>query len=171
MMKQRQLLSGGVLACLILTLLITLRPSGAEHPVEVIEPFRIQKTDCDCGPAALKIVLSHFGVNRSLEEIAQLAKATAQGTSMLDLKKCAETYGLAAAGWALAPQDLSSIPLPAIVFLKSCHFAVLEGVHSDSRQIVLTDPSQGRIRLSADTFFNIWSDKVLIIHSGERRTT
>jgi predicted double-glycine peptidase len=48
-----------------------------------------------CGPASIRIALSHYGIQKSEKELAELSKATPQdGTSYNDLKVALRSFGI-----------------------------------------------------------------------------
>lgn len=59
-------------------------------------PAARQQTDYSCGPAALRAVLSYFGVEASEEELGRLAGTSELGTAPEGLARAAEAKGLSA---------------------------------------------------------------------------
>jgi len=57
-------------------------------------PFYKQKTDSDCGPAALKMVLDYFGENKKLTDIYKLMdKKEGKGISTIQIAEAASKLG------------------------------------------------------------------------------
>lgn len=120
----------------------------------------------DCGPRCLQIVLQRFGMTPDFGEIAVCAGLSENGTSMLGLRDCARRYGLTAEGWQFIPEDLSKVPLPAIVHLDDRHFAVLEAVHPE--RVELTDPGVGEVSLPMSNFLRRWRGYTLVLEPLSR---
>lgn len=123
--------------------------------------FVPQRGDSDCGPASLKMVLGHHGLNRlTLEEIESSAVLGPRGTSLLALKQIAEDQGLQPHGLRLSIESLTDLPMPAIAHVHGDHFVVLRSV--DGTGVVVDDPSIGRLRMSTAKFGRAWDGVVLV---------
>ena len=126
---------------------------------------RQQKTS-DCGPAALKMVLDHHGITGATLAELELATGTGpDGTSMLALKRAAEARGLNGQGLRLPVERLDDIPLPAIAHVHGDHFVV---IRSAGEELVVDDPSLGRLRMNARTFDRSWNGVVLTFTNSRR---
>jgi len=126
-----------------------------------MEGVLFQRSTMDCGPAALKMVLDHFGIQSSLDELSSLSHQTTRGTSMLTLKEIAESKGLRVEGWHFAFNDFQTAPLPALVWVHRGHFMVVTHISADGRVDAL-DPSLGRLRYSRSNFQKIWDGDTLV---------
>lgn len=127
-----------------------------------------QRFDFSCGSAALATLLRYgFGENVTEREILvglfnqlsdeQKAIREKTGFSLLDLQRVAQARGYNAQGFRLAPEQLSLLGGPVIVFIESRgykHFAVLRGVPGG--RVYLADPSRGNIRTPAHNFLKDW---------------
>lgn len=122
------------------------------------EVVRQQKRS-DCGPAALKMIFDHHGLTGATLAELEVATGTGpDGTSMLALKKAAEARGLSGQGLRLPVERLDDIPLPAIAHVHGDHFVV---IRSAGQELVIDDPSLGRLRMSSRTFERSWDGIVL----------
>lgn len=118
-----------------------------------------QQKNSDCGPAALKMVLDHYGITGATLAELEVATGTGpDGTSMLALKRAAEARGLNGQGLRLSVERLDDIPLPAIAHVHGDHFVV---IRSAGEELVIDDPSLGRLRMNSRTFERSW-DGVLL---------
>jgi len=114
-----------------------------------------------CGVASLKMVLAAHGIDRSLTSLASELPMTSQGTSMLALRQASMRLGVPARSWAVRPQDLSRIPLPAIAFIHGDHFVVIRSfVASDVLEV--DDPALGKLRWPTSAFRKVWSGETLV---------
>lgn len=122
-----------------------------------------QQGRSDCGPAALKMILDHHGITGTTLAELEVATGTGpDGTSMLALKRTAERRGLASQGLRLPVERLEGILMPAIAHVHGDHFVVIRSAGED---LVIDDPSLGRLRMSARTFERSW-DGVLLAFTG-----
>jgi len=127
----------------------------------------MQRHEWDCGVAALKMVLDHYGIQTAYDELLRRADTgTRAGTSMLALKQLSESHGLRCAGWRLAACDLRGIPLPAILLLRRGHFVVLSSI-SAANEVILLDPARGRLRVSLRRLRSLWEGEALLFNSHE----
>ncbi len=130
-----------------------------------------QAFDYSCGAAALATLLTYgVGDRASEKEIMdqlfallptdQEALREKEGFSLLDLQGVAQGRGHKAQGFRLAPEFLSRLRGPVIVFIRPRgyeHFAVLKGVRGD--YVYLADPSRGNLRLAIYRFMETWLDE------------
>ena len=137
----------------------TLDPS-APAPGEVVR----QQRRSDCGPAALKMVLDHWGIEGATLAELEIATGTGpDGTSLLALKRAAEERGVTSQGLRLPVQRLREIPLPAIAHVHGDHFVVIRSIGDE---LVIDDPSLGRLRMSSRVFARSWDGVVLSFTGG-----
>jgi ABC-type bacteriocin/lantibiotic exporter with double-glycine peptidase domain len=120
-----------------------------------------QQSHDDCGGAALKMILAHFGMSVEYGPLMQRLHAGPDGTTMLSLKQLAESEGLRCEGWRLTPQDLAQIPLPAVLLLCRHHFVVISSASSHGG-IQILDPVRGRLRISVRKLLSIWKGETLL---------
>lgn len=139
------------------------RPGQAPDEVRHLGYGRVvrQETATDCGPAALKMVMRHHDVDIPLETLSDAAGLTFQGSSFAGLKRAAERFGFTATGWRMNVPELLQKPLPALVKVGGCHFAVVEGLAGE--MIVLLDPKEGEVHLTLRRFEAAWDHVALII--------
>ncbi|MBM4169234.1 MAG: hypothetical protein FJ215_08775 [Ignavibacteria bacterium] len=115
----------------------------------------------NCGPAALKMVFDHYGISMTLAEIEKNVELTAKGSSMLALKEMAELHGLKAEGWRYTLEDFLKTQLPAIVFVHSDHFVVVDSI-TEGGEIFMRDPAVGRVKVDAKRLPTIWNGETLV---------
>jgi ABC-type bacteriocin/lantibiotic exporter with double-glycine peptidase domain len=117
-----------------------------------------------CGPAALKMILDHHGVNVRLRELERKGGQGKRGMDMLSLSRLAQAFGLYASGWRLDIEDLQGRCLPAILFVENTHFVVLDSVHPRG-DFFVRDPAKGKMRLSKSKLMNMWGGETLLFCS------
>lgn len=119
-----------------------------------------------CGPASLKMVLDFFGIEKTEEELAEMAGyIPAKGTTSEGIISAAEKLGLKA-----FQKDFSEIKdlkeyvvdkrIPIIVDWFSTddgHYSVI--VNIDDKNIYMQDPELGNLRiLPLEAFKRVWFD-------------
>lgn len=129
-----------------------------------------QGFDYSCGAGALATLLT-YGLGDRISEaevlqaiLTELSKdeealRKKKGLSLLDMQKLVQQRGHKAQGFRLAPESLSRLRNPVIVFIKPRgyeHFAVFKGIRND--RVFLADPSLGNIRMPMYKFLDMWLD-------------
>ncbi len=119
-----------------------------------------------CGPASLKIVLSHYGINKSEKSLAKLAHATREsGCTVYGMISAAKKFGFKS--YFRDNRKISDLRkyvrrgLPVIVDWFSQagdgHYSVVVGFKKDS--IVLADPRYETLhKISIRKFLLRWFD-------------
>jgi len=125
------------------------------------QDMQLQSHTNDCGPAALKMILSAHGIECSLSDIASGLRLTPKGTSLLDLRLTSAKLGLPAKSWAVQPEDLYEVPLPAIAFIKKNHFVVIRKFVTPEI-LEVDDPALGKVQWPSRKFRRVWSGEVLV---------
>lgn len=121
----------------------------------------MQKNAHDCGAAALEMVFSHHRITVAYEELLSELHASANGASMLSLQQAAQRNGLPCEGWRLSFAELRRAPLPAILFIRRNHFAVLDSFTA-AGEPVIRDPACGKLRYSPRRLQSIWRGETLL---------
>ena len=118
----------------------------------------------DCGAACLATVCRSHGHRLSLAQMRQLVGTSAQGTTLLGLRRGAETLGFharAAKADASLLEQLDRIPRPLICHWRGNHWVVLHGRRGS--QLVVADPANGLLLLEPRAFLAGWNDGILLI--------
>lgn len=122
----------------------------------------LQRTDADCGIAALLMVLRDRGVETNRSRVARTAGLTPTGTSLGGLRRGLAAHGVASRPWRLTPQDLARAPKPAVAWFGGNHFVLVDRVTASGR-VTVRDPALGRFELAASTFAQKWTGETLVI--------
>lgn len=140
-----------------------------DDPVGVSVVFQDKANNC--GAAALKMMLEHFGCTMSLRDVERKLVLSPRGTSMERLREIADEVGVQLSGWKLRREDLGQIRFPIIMFLKKNHFVVADSLDA-SGYLFVRDPAIGSIRMSQHTLPGIWGGEALVFsdtHDAKRK--
>ena len=123
-------------------------------------PTILQMTEVECGAASLCMVLAQRGRWVSISEMRQACGISRDGATARDLVNAAAEYGLEGAGHLGDPtKELEGLAMPAIIWIRRSHFAVLEGAR-DGRYWI-NDPAAGRYTWDSEEFFRNYSGAAL----------
>jgi ABC-type bacteriocin/lantibiotic exporter with double-glycine peptidase domain len=131
-------------------------------------PFVAQQSDSDCGPAALAMVLAHFGVPTSLAEVVAADPPRGGGVRAGDLRDVARARGLSAFVVAGTFADLFEQlgrGRPVLVGLAKpmtggralAHYEVVVAVDRRDHRLLTLDPARGLSENSMEAFAREWA--------------
>ena len=123
-----------------------------------------QHGEADCGAACLATVAKHYGRTFALSRIREAVGTGQLGTTLLGLRRGAETLGFDAqpvkASTAVIDR-LDEAPLPAIIHWKGYHWVVLYGRRG--QRYVVADPGVGVRYLSRQELTEAWSNGIMLL--------
>ena len=131
---------------------------------EIGEKFLQAKTNT-CGPAVLAYILTFFGEEINEKDVVDKVILTEKGTSMLELKNAALTYGFDAYGVKATYGALLHEPLPAIAYINDSHYVVVNDITDSS--VFIFDPAIGHVKLARQTFELAWNGYLLLVRTRE----
>ena len=118
----------------------------------------------DCGAACIATVGLSHGQRWAMGAVREAVGTTAHGTTLLGLRRGAESLGFharAARAEASLLDELEGVPLPLICHWDGNHWVVL---HGDSPQgLVVADPARGVVQLPREQFLHHWNDGVVLL--------
>ncbi len=151
---------------LLPALLLLALPSPAPAHVITGLPFLPQKKE-QCGPAALAIVLHHYGARVSPDDLAgEVYRREISGTLNLDLLLAARRHGFAAEAFSGTAEEIKSWigrGVPVIVLMgerpeqEVFHYAVVYGFDDGERTFTLHSARSPGVRLAYDDFARRWA--------------
>ncbi|MDZ8189850.1 MAG: peptidase domain-containing ABC transporter [Nostoc sp. ChiSLP02] len=124
----------------------------------------LQHNEEDCGAACIATIAKHYGRTFTLNRVREASGTGSQGTSLLGLKRGAETLGFNARLAKATPQlidQLHKISLPAIIHWKGNHWVVLYG--QKGKKYVIADPGIGIRYLHLKELMEGWSNGVMLL--------
>jgi ATP-binding cassette subfamily B protein len=110
----------------------------------------LQSNAVECGAACLTMICNGFGKNVTLDECVEQIRSGRGGTSAADIQEAALSYGLSTNAYAVEPDQIKDLNLPAIIHWGFNHFVVLE--NWTKRKIIIVDPSKGRREVTRSEF-------------------
>ncbi|WP_414527518.1 peptidase domain-containing ABC transporter [Nodularia chucula] len=123
-----------------------------------------QHSEEDCGAACLAAVSKHHGRNFTLSHIREVVGTGQRGTTLLGLRRGAETLGFTAKPVTTSPELLNRLdeaPLPAIIHWKGNHWVVLYG--KKGKKFLVADPAVGMRYLSTQDLVKGWTDWLMLL--------
>lgn len=127
-------------------------------------PFIQQHNEEDCGAACLAMVALYHGRRFNISRIREFVGTGQLGTTLLGLRRGAEGIGLhARSGKAAANalDNLSQLPLPAIIHWKGVHWVVLYGKRRN--RYVVGDPALGIRYLEKEKLERAWRSGAMLL--------
>lgn len=127
-------------------------------------PLILQHSEEDCGAACIASIAKHYGRIFTINRIRELVGTRQQGTTLLGLKRGAETLGFQARS-VKAPAEIcdriKEVTLPAIIHWKGYHWVVLYG--KQGNKYVVADPGAGIRYISKKWLLEAWTDGVMLL--------
>ncbi|OUL36975.1 ABC transporter ATP-binding protein [Nostoc sp. T09] len=126
--------------------------------------FVKQHSEEDCGAACLAAIAKYYGHNFTLSHIREAVGTGQFGTTLLGLRRGAETLGFNTRPVKTSPELLDRMheaPLPAIIHWKGNHWVVLYG--KKGKKCLIADPAVGMRHLSKKDLAEGWTDWLMLL--------
>ncbi|UKO97200.1 peptidase domain-containing ABC transporter [Nostoc sp. UHCC 0870] len=123
-----------------------------------------QHSEEDCGAACIASIAKHYGRTLTLSHVREVVGTGQLGTSLLGLKRGAETLGFNARPVKTSPEVLKRMneaPLPAIIHWQGQHWVVLYG--KKGKKCIVADPAVGLRYLSPQDLAEGWTDWLMLL--------
>ncbi len=124
----------------------------------------LQHNKEDCGAACLASITKYYGRHFTLNHIREVVGTGQFGTTLLGLKRGAESLGFNVRSVKTSPEILKQInqtPLPAIIHWQGNHWVVLYG--KKGKKYVVADPAVGLRYLSPQDLAEGWDWLMLLL--------
>lgn len=112
---------------------------------------RFYKQTCktDCGPTALRIVLSIFKKHIQPWNITKAVPCSIAGWSVQEFCQASSNFGLQTTPYTISPGTLGEMELPVVLLFKG-HYVVCYRVKGNN--FLIADPKEGRLKLKKEEF-------------------
>jgi ATP-binding cassette subfamily C protein len=123
-----------------------------------------QHSEEDCGAACLATISKYYGHTFTINRIREAVGTGQSGTTLLGLRRGAETLGFKANPVKTSPELLERMneaPLPAIIHWKGNHWVVLYG--KKGKKFLIADPAVGVRHLSKKDLIDGWKDWLILL--------
>ncbi|MBW4424321.1 MAG: peptidase domain-containing ABC transporter [Nostoc desertorum CM1-VF14] len=124
----------------------------------------LQHSEEDCGAASLATVAKHYGRTFAISRMREVVGTGSRGTSLLGLRRGAETLGFNTRQVKASVQlldELHKAPLPAIIHWKGYHWVVLYG--QKGKKYVIADPGVGIRYLTREELLEGWGNGIMLL--------
>ncbi|MBN3869619.1 peptidase domain-containing ABC transporter [Nostoc sp. JL33] len=124
----------------------------------------LQHSEEDCGAACLATIAKHYGRTFAISRIREAVGTGSLGTSLLGLRRGAETLGFNTRQVKASVQlldQLNKAPLPAIIHWKGYHWVVLYG--QKGKKYVIADPGVGIRYLTREELLEGWGNGIMLL--------
>lgn len=119
----------------------------------------------NCGPAALKMVLTDLKVEYSLSDIEKETNFNPhKGITFLDMYNFSKNLGFNSKALKIPATYLSKCAFPNIIFIRNSHFVVVDSVDAKS-YCYIRDPSKGRYKAPISHLNRIWKGEILVFRN------
>lgn len=129
----------------------------------------------DCGAACLSMIAAYYGLKYPFSKFRELTRTDKDGTNLYGLVEGGRQIGLNAEALFGASEDLTrgiesgKISFPFIAHTVSdnamLHFVVVFGLKNG--KFIIGDPGKGKLRLTSEEFFNIWTGYIVTFQKTE----
>jgi ATP-binding cassette subfamily C protein len=128
-------------------------------------PNILQHSQEDCGAACLATISKYYGRTFTISYVRDIAGTGQQGTTLLGLKRGAESLGFNARSVTASPVILDRIekaPLPAIIHWQGYHWVVLYG--RQGKKFIVADPAIAGLQyFEKNKLTEAWRDWVMLL--------
>lgn len=127
-------------------------------------PIVLQHSEEDCGAACLATIAKSYGRILAIPRIREAIGTGQLGTTLLGLRRGAETLGFNARSVKATSQlidRLNEAPLPAIIHWKGYHWVVLYGCKR--KKYAIADPAIGVRYITREALIESWSNGVMLL--------
>ncbi|MDZ8035901.1 peptidase domain-containing ABC transporter [Nostoc sp. DedSLP04] len=124
----------------------------------------LQHSEEDCGAACIATIAKHYGRTFAISRMREVVGTGSRGTSLLGLRRGAETLGFNTRQVKASVQLLDQLhkaPLPAIIHWKGYHWVVL--YEQKGKKYVIADPGVGIRYLTREELLEGWGNGIMLL--------
>lgn len=136
------------------------------------KPILIKQHDqSDCGAACIASIAAYYGLRLPIVRIRQYTHTDRKGTTILGLVEAAEKLGFQAKAIRATPDQLHSLPLPAIARIiqqehSIPHYVIVYKV--TARYVLIGDPARSLRKIPLEEFTAQWSSVLMLLVPNEQ---
>ena len=127
-------------------------------------PVYIQMTAGENGPAALAMILGHFGRYVPVHELREVCVTSRNGTSPEQMLEAAAHYGLEGEVKPMSIDELRHASLPLMICWKKRCYAIV--LRFRGALVEVADPAKGVYKCPMDAFEKYYTGKAVILKKG-----
>ncbi|MBR8826590.1 MAG: peptidase domain-containing ABC transporter [Gomphosphaeria aponina SAG 52.96 = DSM 107014] len=127
-------------------------------------PVVLQHSEEDCGAACLASITKYYGRIFTLTRIREAIGTGQLGTTLLGIRRGAESLGFYARSVATSSEifkQIQKVPLPAIIHWQGNHWVILYG--KVKNKYIIGDPALGIRYLSEAELAEDWTDGIMLL--------
>lgn len=114
------------------------------------------KTEVDCGPACLKMLLGYYDTDVSLDDLIAECNTRIGGCSGKDLLRVGRDHGLDMTAFRMDAEELIRQDRPGIVWWTYNHWNVMCGM-DDNGNVVIANPGRGKYGIDKESFAKLYT--------------
>ena len=128
-------------------------------------PYIEQMQQTECGLCCTAMILRYYKSNEKLAQLREYLDAGRDGLKISQISGYLKERGVETHVYQASMNNLSKLPLPAIIFWNNEHFVVLEEIIGNN--YIIIDPAFGRRKIHQEEFNKEYSKIVLTIQPTE----
>ncbi len=128
-------------------------------------PYIEQMQQTECGLCCTAMILRYYKSNEQLAQLREFLDAGRDGLKISQMSGYLKERGFETHVYQTSMNNLSKLPLPAIIFWNNEHFVVLEEIVGNN--YIIVDPAFGRRKIHQEYFDKEFSRIVLTIQPTE----
>lgn len=132
--------------------------------MKVKVPFIEQMSAAECGITCVAMILRYYKSYNSLQELREYLDTGRDGSSIFQLTKLCEKFGLETKTFKGSADDLFSLKFPIIVFSYESHYIIVEKI--GRKYVNIVDPKSGSEKITLEQFKDIYSGYAIQITKG-----
>lgn len=135
----------------------------------------LQHDERDCAAACLTMIADYYGLKISIAKSREVTKTDRRGCNIYGIVDGAKKLNIMGDALQGSPEELLDeinkgnlkFPFVAHTLIDNAllHFVVVTGIKRD--KVYISDPGRGKIKLSLNEFFSIWTGYVVAFKPGE----
>lgn len=125
------------------------------------------KTEMDCGPACMKMLLGYYGTDVPLDDLIEESGCRISGCTGKDLLRVGKAHGMDMKAYRMDADELIRQDRPGIVWWMYSHWIVMCG-QDDNGNVVIANPGRGRFGIDAESFGKLYTG--VCMFNGEPET-